>query len=50
MSPFTPNLAANWITFAKTVARTKFHLSYENASASEIELFQSEGKSAINLN
>ena len=44
MLPSSPTLSANWITFAKTVSRTNFHLNREKAIEAEIAAFQSEGK------
>ena len=36
-------LSADWITFAKSVSRTHFHLNWENATEEEISVFEAEG-------
>jgi hypothetical protein len=45
-----PILSANWITFAKSVSRTNFHLNREKATEGEITAFESEGNKTSDLN
>ena len=44
------SLSAEWITFAKSVSRTNFHLNWENATEGEISAFEAEGNETRDLN